>query len=223
MHSHDGDQLIRGAWFYDLRAALLGRRGIGLLRGLADDLELAQGDRVLDVGCGPGRLTRVVAERVRPNGSVVGIDASEEMIRRARSRRGGDGIQFQVARAQDLPFGDAEFDALACTLVLHHVAGADRAEAVREMYRVLKPGGRLVIAEFAPGRRPFGHRLLGRAHRHCSGDGTRHEAGHDHSASHEDEDSLTEAAELAAAAGFTDLATGPTPVRWAARLVGRRP
>lgn len=212
------DQIIRGAWFYDLKSGLLGRRGRRLWATVADGLDPARGDRVLDVGCGPGRLAQVLAGRVAPTGSVVGIDASEEMIRRARTKRGGDRIEFRVAQAQALPFADAEFDALACTLVFHHVAESDRADAMREMHRVLKPGGRIVVAEFTPGQRPwshqFGRRRHGAGHHHGQQHGQQH--GHDH-------DSLAEAEHLAAQAGFTDLSTGATPVRWAARLTGRKP
>ena len=148
---HDGrDRLIRWAGIYDLGIGLLGRRGKRLRGMLADDLQLQPGDRVLDVGCGPGRQAIVFAERVAPTGSVDGIDAAAEMINRARSqtRRRGVPTTFQVAFAQDLPPADDTFDAVACTLALHHVAEDDQPTAVGEMYRVLKPNGRLLIAEF---------------------------------------------------------------------------
>jgi ubiquinone/menaquinone biosynthesis C-methylase UbiE len=161
---HGRDRLIRCARVYDLGIGLLGRRGKRLRAMLANDLQLQPGDRVLDVGCGPGRLAMVFAERVAPTGSVEGIDAAAEMITRARSqtRKRRVPATFQVAFAQDLPFADDTFDAVACTLALHHVAEDDQPTAVGEMYRVLKPNGRLLIAEFhkGPGARHVGPRWL---------------------------------------------------------------
>jgi ubiquinone/menaquinone biosynthesis C-methylase UbiE len=153
-HSHD--RLIHWARAYDLVNGLLGRRGSRLRNMFADDLGLQGGDRVLDVGCGTGRLAMSFAKRVAPTGSVAGIDAAPEMIKRAtsRARKQEVPIAFQVAFAQRLPFPDATFDAVACTLALHHVAEDDQQSAVREMHRVLKPEGRLLIAEFAQGHGP---------------------------------------------------------------------
>ena len=153
-HSHD--RLIHWARAYDLVNGLLGRRGSRLREMFADDLGLHGGDRVLDVGCGTGRLAMTFAQRVAPTGSVAGIDAAPEMIKRAtsRARKQEVPVAFQVAFAQRLPFPDATFDAVACTLALHHVAEDDQQSAVQEMHRVLKPEGRLLIAEFAQGHGP---------------------------------------------------------------------
>jgi ubiquinone/menaquinone biosynthesis C-methylase UbiE len=96
---HSRDRLIHWARVYDLGNGLLGRRGKRLRTMLADDLELRPGDRVLDVGCGPGRLARVLAERVAPTGSVDGIDAAAEMINRA-SRANGE---YRVASRSPSP------------------------------------------------------------------------------------------------------------------------
>jgi len=202
---HGRDRLIRWARVYDLGIGLLGRRGKRLRAMLANDLQLQPGDRVLDVGCGPGRLAMVFAERVAPTGSVEGIDAAAEMINRARSqtRRRRVSATFQVAFAQDLPFENDTFDAVACTLALHHVAEDDQPTAVGEMYRVLKPNGRLLIAEFhkGPGARHVGPRWL----------------------RHSGEDMLDKAHQLVNASGFTDSTSRGTNLRWLGKVTARKP
>jgi ubiquinone/menaquinone biosynthesis C-methylase UbiE len=202
---HSRDRLIHWARLYDLGNRLLGRRGKRLRGVLADDLELRPGDRVLDVGCGPGRLSCVFAEQIAPTGAVDGIDASVEMIKRARShaRKRRVAVTFQVAFAQDLPFPDATFDAVGCTLALHHVAQDDQRIAVEEMYRVLKPGGRLLIAEFhkGPGRRHPGPRWL----------------------RHSGEDMLDKAVGLVQATGFADVTTGSTNLAWLGKITAHKP
>jgi ubiquinone/menaquinone biosynthesis C-methylase UbiE len=106
-------------------------------------LGAAPGRRILDVGCGLGEDAAALAKRVAPGGSVVGIDGSRAMIEEARKRHGGvEGLSFQVADAADLPFDDASFDACRVDRVLQHVA--DASPAIREMVRVLRPGGVLV-------------------------------------------------------------------------------
>ena len=204
-HHHSRDRLIHWARFYDLGIGLLGRRRKRLRAMLANDLQLQPGDRVLDVGCGPGRLAMVFAERVAPTGSVEGIDAAAEMINRARSqtRRRRVSATFQVAFAQDLPFENDTFDAVACTLALHHVAEDDQPTAVGEMYRVLKPNGRLLIAEFhkGPGARHVGPRWL----------------------RHSGEDMLDKAHQLVNASGFTDSTSRGTNLRWLGKVTARKP
>jgi ubiquinone/menaquinone biosynthesis C-methylase UbiE len=78
-----GDRLVHWAWLYDLEVGFLGRRGRRLRATFADTLRLRPGDRVLDVGCGTGRLAIVFAERVAPTGSVDGVDAAAETVARA--------------------------------------------------------------------------------------------------------------------------------------------
>jgi ubiquinone/menaquinone biosynthesis C-methylase UbiE len=204
-HHHSSDRLIRWARVYDLGNGMLGRRRTRLRTMLADDLELRPGDRVLDVGCGPGRLALVFAQRVGSTGSVDGVDAAVEMINRASSqaRKRGVAATFQVAFAQDLPFPDAAFDAVACTLALHHVAEDDQRIAVEEMYRVLKPTGRLLIAEFhkGQGRRPAGPRWLRRS----------------------GEDMLDKALGLVRASGFIDVASAGTNLGWLGKITAHKP
>jgi ubiquinone/menaquinone biosynthesis C-methylase UbiE len=203
---HGDDRLIHWAWLYDLGAGLLAGRGRRRLRALiADDLQLQPGDHVLDVGCGPGRLARVFAERVAPTGSVAGVDPSPEMINRAtaQARKYGVTVSFQVAYAQQLPFGESTFDAVACTLALHHVADDDQQTAVAEMYRVLRPDGRLLIAEFQKGggyRHP-GPRWLRRS---------------------AEEDMIDKALNLVTAAGFTGIASDRTNLGWLGKITARK-
>lgn len=118
--------------------------GLQLERGkrLAERLGLDEGARVLDVGCGTGRLADWLAECVGTSGAVVAIDPVQERIDLARSR--GGAVRFEVGQAEDLgAFEDASFDAVCMSSVLHWVA--DKARALAEVRRVLRPGGRLGV------------------------------------------------------------------------------
>jgi ubiquinone/menaquinone biosynthesis C-methylase UbiE len=201
-HSHD--HLIHWARAYDLVNGLFGRRGRRLRESFADDLGLQAGDRVLDVGCGTGRLAITFAGRVAPSGSVAGIDPAPEMIKRAtsRARKHQVPVAFQVAFAQRLPFPNATFDAVACTLALHHVAEDDQQSAVQEMHRVLKPDGRLLIAEFDQGHGP--HALL----RWLRPSAPEHMAERAH--------------QLVDAAGFTAVTGRPTNLSWLRTITARK-
>jgi len=109
---------------------------------LVERLGLEEGARVLDVGCGTGRLARWIADRVGPRGSVVGIDPLEHRISIARSHAGA--VRFEVGQAEDLgAFEDSSFDAVCLSSVLHWVA--DKARALAEIRRVLRPGGRVAV------------------------------------------------------------------------------
>ena len=138
------------ARYYDLLAWLLtlGRERAFRER-LVEIARLAPGERVLDVGCGTGALAIAARRRVGPTGTVHGIDASPEMIARAtrKSERAGTGVSFRTGVAEALPFPDAHFDVVLGTLMLHHLPRAAREQCVREMRRVLKPGGKLLFAE----------------------------------------------------------------------------
>jgi ubiquinone/menaquinone biosynthesis C-methylase UbiE len=141
--------------FYDWIAAAycLGREGRMRERTL-DVASVAAGEDVLDVCCGTGTLALAAKRRVGESGSVHAVDASAEMVARARTKsaRKGLSVTFEIAAAQSLPFADATFDVVLCTLALHHLDEADRAAAIAEMRRVLEPGGRLLIVEFRSGR-----------------------------------------------------------------------
>jgi ubiquinone/menaquinone biosynthesis C-methylase UbiE len=106
------------------------------------------GDSVLDVGSSSGYLASRLAS-AGPSVRVTGVDPSEPAIAYAR-RHAGPGMTFTVGVAQHLPVPDASFDLVTCTLAMHHIPRDQRRAAFAEMYRVTKPGGRLLTADMAP-------------------------------------------------------------------------
>ena len=120
---------------YDSAHSFVWERG----RGVVELLAPAPGERILDLGCGTGHLTSLIAES---GAEVVGIDSSEDMVRVASENY--PNIRFEVADARSLPF-DAEFDAVFSNAVLHWVRPPEAV--VESVWRALKPDGRFV-AEF---------------------------------------------------------------------------
>jgi ubiquinone/menaquinone biosynthesis C-methylase UbiE len=119
-----------------------------------------RGDRVLDVGCGTGYLTRRAAHAVGPTGRVVGVDPSAPVIEYAR-RVSPPNADFHVAGGEAIPEPDGSFDVVVSCLAIHHIPPQLRPAAVREVYRVLRPGGRLLIADFRPPRNRAANHLIG--------------------------------------------------------------
>ncbi len=106
---------------------------------------------MLDVGCGTGTLALEVARRVGSRaGRVAGIDPGAEQIACARSKaaRRHVPIDFQIGVIEQLPFPDQTFDVVFSTLMMHHLPNSLKRQGLAEIARVLKPGGRLVIADF---------------------------------------------------------------------------
>ena len=108
------------------------------------------GEKVLDVGCGTGTLAIEVARRVGRMGEVAGVDPGTEQIARARSKgaRRNLPIDFQIGVIENLPFPDQTFDVVLSSLMMHHLPDSLKHQGLAEIARVLKPGGRLVIADF---------------------------------------------------------------------------
>jgi ubiquinone/menaquinone biosynthesis C-methylase UbiE len=139
------DTFITRGWLRELR-----QRTANLAR-------LEPGEKVLDVGCGTGTLAIEVQRRVGATGRVCGIDPGVQQIARARSRaqppfgkaaRRNLPIDFKVGVIEHLDFPDQSFDAVVSTLMMHHLPDDLKRRGLAEIARVLKPGGRLVIADF---------------------------------------------------------------------------
>jgi SAM-dependent methyltransferase len=128
---------------------------------LLDVVDVVPGERVLDLACGTGAVTRHAARRVAPGGLVVGVDVNSGMLAVAAEQvriDGGADVRLEEASAEALPLPDGSFDVACCQQGLQFVA--DRAAALAELHRVTVPGGRLALSlcrglEHQPGYRPL--------------------------------------------------------------------
>jgi len=130
----------------------MGRYSVPLSPQLADLAGVTPGDRVLDVGCGPGALTAELAARLGPD-AVVAVDPSEPFVAAARERN--PGVDVRRASAEELPFADGAFDAAIAQLVVHFMR--DPVAGLAEMARVTRPGGVVAacVWDHAGGRGPL--------------------------------------------------------------------
>jgi ubiquinone/menaquinone biosynthesis C-methylase UbiE len=116
---------------------------------------------IVDVGCGPGYLMADIARKM-PQAKITGVDISEEMLAAASKNLSllgfGGRVEFRKGEAQRLPFGNSSIDNIVSTLSLHH--WAQPAEAFQEIYRVLKPGGQLLLMDMRRDPRRFFYWLI---------------------------------------------------------------
>ena len=148
-------RILDQGWRYDLLEWVL---DTFLLRGWLRELRqrtatlarLQPGEKVLDVGCGTGTLAIEVQQRVGATGRACGVDPGAQQIARARSKaaRRNLPIDFKIGVIEHLDFPDQTFDVVLSTLMMHHLPDDLKRQGLSEIARVLKPGGRLVIADF---------------------------------------------------------------------------
>ncbi len=147
--------ILNGGWHCDLMRWFI---DIFVFRGQLRQLRqrtatlarMQPGEQVLDVGCGTGTLAMEVQSCVGRAGRVAGIDPSPQQIARARAKaaRRHVPIEFQIGVIEQLAFPDQTFDVVLSTLMMHHLPASLKRQGLAEIARVLKPGGRLVIADF---------------------------------------------------------------------------
>lgn len=115
---------------------------------LIDQMRLESGQRILDVGCGTGTLALLVKEK-HPEVDVIGLDPDSEIlaIARRKAQRSAADIRFDVGYADRLPYQDSSFDRVVSSLVFHHLPHETKILALREIWRVLRPGGELHLAD----------------------------------------------------------------------------
>jgi ubiquinone/menaquinone biosynthesis C-methylase UbiE len=187
---------------YDPLSLLLGARTAH--SRLVEAADLQPGSRVLEIGCGTGNLA-LLAKARQPAATVVGLDPDAAALARARRKARRRGVQLLLDRgfADQLPHPDGSFDRVLSALMLHHLPDDQKPAALREVGRVLRPGGELHLVDIAGG--DGGHRraLL-------------HQAQHDH-----DRPGST-VADLLHAAGLTEVSTGTVRVRLGLSLTTAR-
>jgi ubiquinone/menaquinone biosynthesis C-methylase UbiE len=157
--------LIRTPRLYDwIVRVLSGGREQRLREAWLDLGELRPGESMLDVGCGTGSLLLAAAGRVGPGGVLSGVEAAPEMLEhaRAKARERDTTLDLHVGSADRLPFPDASFDVVFCTLVFHHLPRDVQERTLAEICRVLAPRGRVVIVDL-PHDRHAGHHASGGA------------------------------------------------------------
>src|SRR5262245_780558 len=194
--AREGSKVMHRARGYDLLvwALTLGRERTFREQTL-DLARLAEGESVLDVGCGTGTLAIAAKYRVGNLGKVTGVDASPEMIGRAqkKARKKGFAVHFQTAAAESPPFQDAAFDVVLSTVMLDQLPDDARAMCISEMRRVVRPGGHLLVIEFG-GAAAQRKSLAGRLHAHAHFD-------------------LTQVIPVVHQAGFAQVESGPMGFR----------
>lgn len=142
---------LRLRWLTPLYDPLLERvmREETFKRCLIEQAHIGSGQHVLDLGCGTGTLT-VLIKMLHPAAEVVGGDGDSTVldVARAKAKRAGINIKWAYGMAFELPYPDQSFDRVLSSLMLHHLTSGNKRRTFRQVFRVLRPGGELHIADF---------------------------------------------------------------------------
>ena len=129
--------------------------------------QIGPGDYVLEIGCGTGTLTLAAKRQAGPSGNVFGIDVIPGMIElsQRKAAQAGEDATFQLGSIDDIPFAANQFDVVMCSFMIFHMSEVVRRKGMAEIYRVLKPQGRLLVLDLAlptqPVPRAIAQRLFG--------------------------------------------------------------
>ena len=150
---------------YDPLTRLLGVQRVH--RRLLDQAGVRPGQRVLEIGCGTGNLL-LAAKQAQPAATAVGLDPDLTALARAarKARRRGLAVQLDRGYADQLPYADDSVDVVLSSFMLHHVPADQRGPAIREVQRVLRPGGALHLVDIDAASAPADGWIARRAHRH---------------------------------------------------------
>jgi ubiquinone/menaquinone biosynthesis C-methylase UbiE len=134
--------------FYD-PVMRLGTRESEFKRRIVDAVAVPAGARILDLACGTGTLAIMLA-KAHPDAAIAAVDGDPEVLRRARAKAHEQqvGIDFDEGLSTALPYADDSFDAVASTFFFHHLDRGSKEATIAEIRRVLKPGGRLHVADW---------------------------------------------------------------------------
>jgi demethylmenaquinone methyltransferase/2-methoxy-6-polyprenyl-1,4-benzoquinol methylase len=153
---HYRDDCDRIAFMYDPLVRFLsffigGARGLEVMwTSVIDEMGATSGKKVLDVCCGTGVMCARIADVVGVGGAVVGVDLSEKMLKKAEKRkREKDNIQFCLSNAEEIPYDDGYFDCASITFGLHEMPYQVRMNVLCEMWRVMKPGGKIAVLDYS--------------------------------------------------------------------------
>ncbi len=149
---------LRFRWltpFYDAVVGITVRERT-FKKALLQQAAIQPGQRVLDVGCGTGTLCLLI-KQTQPQAEVVGVDGDPEILALAqnKARKAGVAVQFDHGLSTELPYPDAYFDRVLSTLFFHHLSPEDKKRTAAELFRVLKPGGELHIADWGKAANPL--------------------------------------------------------------------